>query len=209
MDVDVWITSNIDSLERFNLLVECLKSIVKQTVKPSNIYLSYYSNISINIEKKILSLFKNYNFYMTRVHVKIIKFLHLKYILEKYQLVSLHRYIMLCNDTDLNHPKRIESLIKSIQRFDSKALGNNIYYSGLTYFIDQQDENLWDKYNIIENTIDYGSLFVPISIIINFLNNNRRIINENEDDLMDLRFRLYLEKYDIIKIDGIHYAMRI
>jgi hypothetical protein len=126
------IASHISSAKRIQYLVECLKSLLSQTV-PIDIYLSisfeskviHMDFLNAIIENKIMN---NPYFHLVTREEKTPQMRHFYLLMEK---LKKHKWVMFCDDDDTYDKARVENIVKSIYIIDKSCNSSEKIFSGL------------------------------------------------------------------------------
>lgn len=214
--VEIWIASHLNQSLRCELFTYALQSIQSQVIKPNKVYISItidYGNQQFCHQylENIKNILKNIDVTILRHDEQLVQFEHFNEIYK----VSEHiddKWIMFCDDDDLNSNDRIKSFIDELNISQKLA-----YSSGLFYWSEQYQEpcqtyeyaicnkycfQYGDKYNLCE----MGTMFVNFKLICEFFDSIHLYLYGHTTDLL---FVMWLEKkYNITKISGLQYMYR-
>lgn len=220
IDIEIWISSHIHSEQRYEWAKETLKSLVNQTYPNFKIYISWskesfidtdLDNIVTESNQKQIRLFY-------QQHRKT-QFEHLRFIYENrltLQSTSTANktFILFCDDDDLYHPLRVETIIKTInlcteQSTDIKVLRD--YKFDIDGFykttdlpsdveivdFEDNDESLIMPFS--RRKYDFGNYGCDLDLITNFFDKNMdyEFIKSTPamKGVVDLCFTIYLKEY--------------
>lgn len=214
IDIEIWISSHIHSKQRYEWARETLKSLHNQTYPNFKIFISWSkeSYIDTNLNDIITSTdrIKSIIFYHQQ---RKTQFEHLRFIYENRSTPissSNKTFVLFCDDDDLYHPSRVETIIKTINLCpDIKVIRDyKIDIDGFykttdlpvdIVFFDFENNN---SLNILSlpHKYDFGNYGCDLNLIIEFFDNNmdHEIIKLSHCNtgISDCFFTQWLENYE-------------
>jgi hypothetical protein len=125
----IMIASHISNLKRVNYLIECLLSLINQTVViPVYLSISFNDN---NIKNEAIRQFAEHKFFQNdyiNIYIREQKTPQMRHFLLLLDVVKLkHDWIMFCDDDDSYETTRVDNLLKSIVIIQDKIIKPTVF----------------------------------------------------------------------------------